>query len=116
MAIDGIGKSPVSGTPGSVEAADNSAAVSKTEFTLESASGADSAGAASRVDSGLLGRVQSGQITREQYLDIRADEAVKHLVGQIPAEKLEIIRLTLREQLDTDPLLMTLARRAVGDR
>jgi hypothetical protein len=41
---------------------------------------------------------------------------VKHLVEHIPTEKLDIIRSTIREQLDTDPLLLALVRRAVGDR
>ena len=115
MAIDGIGKFPISGAPGSVGARENTGSVSKAEFTLQSPSGADSAGAAGKVDHGLLGQVQSGQITRQQYLDIRVDEAVQHLVGQVPAEKLDIIRTSLREQLDTDPLLLALVRRAVGD-
>jgi len=116
MAIDGIGKFPISGTPGSVGGADSTGNVSKAEFHLPSPSGVDSVASANKVDRGLLGRVESGEITREQYLDLRVDEAVSHLVERIPAEKLEIIRTTLREQLGTDPLLLALVQRAVGDR
>ena len=62
------------------------------------------------IDGGLIGQLQSGHLTKDQYLDIRADQAVRHLVGKIPDEKIGIIRETLREQLTTDPLLMAMVR------
>jgi hypothetical protein len=116
MAIDGIGKPPISGALGSVGGADSTGAASKTEFALESPPSTESAKRTGVVDGALLSQVQSGQITRDQYLDLRVDEAVKHLAGQLSPEKLDVIRATLREQLSTDPLLIAMARRAVGDR
>jgi hypothetical protein len=116
MAIDGIGKFPISGTPGSVGLADNVGAPSKAEFTLKSPADIESVDCTGRVNEGLLSQVHSGQITREQYLDIRADEAVKHLEGRLPTERIDLIRATLREQLSTDPLLTAMVRRALGDR
>lgn len=115
MAIDGIGKPPVTGTPGSVNPTGGAGAPSKTEFALESPPSTEGANRAGVVQSSLLAQVQSGQITRDQYLDFRVDEAVKHIAGQLPPEKLDVIRATLRDQLSTDPLLIAMARRAVGD-
>jgi len=115
MGIDGIGKFPISGTAGSVGATGNTGVTSKVEFALPT-SQSDATSGVKLEAGGLLAQVQSGQITRDQYLDLRVDEAVKHLVGQLSPEKLDVIRSTLREQLSTDPLLLTMVRRAVGDR
>ncbi len=115
MAIDRIGKPPISGTPGSVGAPDSALGASKAEFALESPASAVGSQRAESVDGGLLAQVQSGQITREQYLDLRVDDAVKHLSDKLSPENVDVIRTTLREQLSTDPLLIAMARRAVGD-
>ncbi len=114
MAIDGIGKPPISGTPNSVGSPDATGASSRTEFSIRSAAGSEGASAAGHVDESLVDRLQSGELTRDQYLDIRADQAVHHLVGQLPTDQIETIRSTLREQLSTDPLLVTLVRRATS--
>ncbi len=116
MAIDGIGKPPITGAPGSVNLTDSAGAPSKTEFALESPPSTEGTMRAGVVESDLLTQVQSGQITRDQYLDFRVDEAVKHLACQLSPEKLDVIRATLRDQLNTDPLLVAMARRALGDR
>jgi len=114
MAIDGIGKPPISGTPNSVGSPDGTGASSRTEFSLRSAAGSAGASPTGHVDNSLVDRLQSGELTRDQYLDIRADQAVHHLVGQLPTDQIETIRSTLREQLSTDPLLVTLVRRATS--
>lgn len=114
MAIDGIGKPPISGTPNSVGSPDVTGVNPRTEFSIKSAAGSDGASATGQVDNSLVDRLHSGELTQEQYLDIRADEAVHHLVGQLPADQVDTIRATLREQLSTDPLLVTLVRRATA--
>lgn len=114
MAIDGVGKPPISGAPNSVDAADIPRGASRAEFVVKSASGPDAASAAETVDGSLVNQLQSGQITRNQYLDIRADQAVHHLVGRVSAEQLDLIRAALREQLSTDPLLINMVRRATS--
>ncbi len=114
MAIDGIGKPPISGTPNSVGSPDVTGVNSRTEFSIKSAARSDEASATHRVDNNLVDRLQSGELTHDQYLDIRADQAVHHLIGQLPTDQIETIRATLREQLSTDPLLVTLVRRATS--
>jgi hypothetical protein len=114
MAIDGIGKPPISGTPNSVGSPDVTGANPRTEFTLKPAVGSEGASATARVDNSLVDRLQSGELTRDQYLELRADQAVQHLVGRLPTDQIDTIRATLREQLSTDPLLVTLVRRATS--
>jgi ribosomal protein L16 Arg81 hydroxylase len=65
------------------------------------------------VGSELLNRLEAGQVTQEQYLDLKAEQAVAHLVGQLPAEQVELIRATLRDQLSNDPLFERLVRQVV---
>jgi len=114
MAIDGIGKSPISGAPSSVGTAGAPEGPGRAEFSVKSAVGTSASSAAGPVDTGLVGQLQSGQLTKDQYLDIRAEQAVHHLIGRIPAEKIEVIRATLREQLSTDPVLIAMVRRTTS--
>jgi hypothetical protein len=64
--------------------------------------------------SGALGQLQRGDITLDQYLDSRVADAVQHLQGKLPAEQLEFVKQSLRDQLSTDPVLTELVRRATG--
>ena len=119
MAIDSIGKSPLSGTAGPVDATGVPDVNSSAEFAVEVASKSEASTATEAVDGGLISQLQAGHLTKDQYLDIRADQAVRHLVGKMPEEKVDFIRATLREQLNTDPLLLAMVRRATtvsGDR
>src|SRR5882672_10170315 len=56
-----------------------------------------------------LDRLQSGEITVPQYLDIRVAEATSHLNG-VSAEHLSFIQSSLREQLAADPVLVDLVQ------
>lgn len=108
MGIDGIGK-PVSppnlGELSSVESA---------EVRLEPmrATRSDAPAAIGPSESGLLSQLEQGQITREQYLDGRIDEAVSPFASRLSPDQLEHIRSTLREQLQLDPMVVDLIRRA----
>ena len=62
-----------------------------------------------------LGRVSRGELGIDEYLNLRVAEATRHLDGQLPQEQLEFVRLTLREQLNTDPVLVELVRRTTGN-
>jgi hypothetical protein len=114
MAIDGIGKPPISGVATPLGGVDVSGVAPRTEFAIKSATQSEAPAAASPVESSLVGQLESGQLSHEQYLDIRADQAVHHLVGRLPAEQVDLIRTTLRERLSTDPLLISMARRATS--
>ncbi len=61
-----------------------------------------------------LAKLESGEITRDEYLDIRVDAAVSHLRGDLSSEQLELVRETLRDQLESDPMLQRLLQRATG--
>lgn len=110
MSIDGIGRPP--GGPGGVGPLGGPAKpnVSGEGFQVER--GAAASGAAPASDP--LSRLQSGEISVDQYLDARVEDAITHLVSKLPAEQLEQIRSSLREQLESDPTLVELVRRATS--
>jgi hypothetical protein len=56
--------------------------------------------------SDALQKLRRGELTLEEYLDFRADEAVKDLALALPKRRVEMIRATVREQLATDPVLL----------
>jgi hypothetical protein len=61
-----------------------------------------------------LDRLSRGEVTREQYLDYRIDEAISPFANRVSPENLEFMRATLREQLELDPTLIELTRRATS--
>jgi hypothetical protein len=81
---------------------------------VNSAIRSDRASASEPANINLVGQLQSGQLSEGQYLDIRVEQAVNHLIGRITAEQVDIVRATLRERLSTDPLLISMARRATS--
>lgn len=110
MSIDGIGKpngaaiGGVSGTPG------GEAPRATEAFTVERSTAAT---ASSRVSAALTS-LQRGELSLDQYLDGRVDEATQHLAGTINPEQLEFVKASLREQMSTDPVLIELVQRATG--
>ncbi len=74
--------------------------------------GAPQVGGASA--SAPLQQLQAGDISLDQYLDTRVDSAVEHLEGKLPADQLDFVRQTLRQELETDPVLVELVRRSTG--
>ena len=117
MSVDGIGRGgrlpPGGGIdtgPGPTEGARPGS-----PFQVERQEGADPAAAVDRaagVDA--LGRLQRGVIGVDQYLDERVADAVRHLEGLLPADEVDFVRQTLRDQLGSDPVLVELVRRATG--
>jgi hypothetical protein len=114
MAVDGVGKPPISGLPGPISSVGNSEPPARSEFTIDVTSRASPSSAVEAVDSPLLHRLQAGQVSQEQYLDIKAEQAVAHLVGHLPMEQVELIRATLRDQLSSDPLFERLVRQVTA--
>jgi hypothetical protein len=114
MAVDGVGKPPICGLPGSVSSVGNSEPPARSEFAINAPSGASPSSAVEAVDSGLLHHLEAGQVNQEQYLDIKAEQAVAHLVGHLPVEQVDLIRATLRDQLSNDPLFQRLVRQVTA--
>lgn len=108
MGIDGIGKPGPGAAPG-VGGPGSTGSVSGEAFQVERAAGAQGAeGSAS------LRGLERGELSLDQYLDARVDEAVRHLAEKLPAEQLDFVRQSLREQLASDPVLVELVRRTTG--
>jgi hypothetical protein len=106
MAIDGIGQGggapKVGGSPSSVSGPQTE----KFELAADGVEG--SAGTE------LLAQVQRGEVSLDAYLDVRVDDAVSHLEGTLAPEQLEFVKQELREQLESDPVLIELVRRTTG--
>ena len=110
MGIDGIGK-PGPGLPplalGGVGPATGPA--SAEPFRVEAGAPAEPAGRSEPLD--RLGR---GELSLGEYLEARVVEATAHLEGRLTTEQLEFVKSSLRQQLETDPVLVELVRRATG--
>jgi hypothetical protein len=108
MGIDGIGKG---GDVPKVDPSAGSSSVAGVEgerFELSTEGVQRSQGA------GLLEQVQRGEVGLDAYLDVRVNDAVGHLEGRLSAEQLEFVKEELRAQLQSDPVLIELVRRATG--
>jgi hypothetical protein len=109
MSIDGVGKPP--GGPGGIGGPGGAGGIGKSGETFQ----VDSPDATSSAQgSGALGQLQRGEISVEQYLDTRVEQALEHLQSKLSSEQLDFVRNNLREQLASDPVLVELVRRATG--
>jgi hypothetical protein len=112
MGIDGVGgpggRSPVGGPKPSESASPQGKAFSD---ALES-SGPEATPSVSKSEG--LEQLERGEISFDQYLDLRAEQAVGHLAQRLDSEQLDFVKHTLREQLRTDPVLIELVKRATG--
>jgi hypothetical protein len=102
MGIDGIGKPPPIAPAGAPAAPAGAGG----EFGVTRAEGA--------APSGELARLERGELGLDQYLDAKVDAATAHLTARLAPEQLDFVRSTLRTELESDPLLLELARRATG--
>jgi hypothetical protein len=110
MGIDSIGKSGSGLPPGTVGEVGSPSPAAKTEgFRAEESRPVEAAGG-----SEALEKLERGELSREEYLDVRVAEATAHLEGRLSAEQLDFVRESLRIQLGTDPVLVELVRRAIG--
>lgn len=73
-----------------------------------------SAAAPSERISAALSSLQRGELSLDQYLDGRVNDATHHLAGKISPEQLDFVKQSLREQLATDPVLVELVQRTTG--
>ena len=113
MGIDGIGKPPgtsiggVGGVPG------GEAPRATEPFAVERSAAAAPTAPSDRV-SAALSSLQRGELSLDQYLDGRVNEATQHLAGKISPDQLDFVKQSLREQLATDPVLIELVQRTTG--
>jgi hypothetical protein len=110
MPIDGIGKPPGVPPPGGAPASSGPSAPSGESFRI----GASGASAATSAPGGDLARLERGELTLDAYLDARVSDATRHLEGRLARAELEFVKQTLRTELESDPVLVELVRRATG--
>jgi hypothetical protein len=113
MGIDGIGK------PTTTPHLDPSVGLEGTQLPTADVNSVTGTGPstvsgseASSNTTSVFSRYTNGEITRDQYLDLRVDEAISPYVNRMSPEQLDFMRTTLREQLELDPTLVELTRRA----
>jgi hypothetical protein len=107
MPIDGIGKPPSVPPLGGTAAPSGAGAPSGEAFRV-------GAPAASSASGGDLGRLERGELGLDAYLDARVGEATKHLEGRLGGAELDYVKKTLRAELESDPVLVELVRKATG--
>ncbi|HMA91955.1 MAG TPA: hypothetical protein VKP30_04670 [Polyangiaceae bacterium] len=61
-----------------------------------------------------LRKLKRGEMSLDEYLDERVEIALAHIRGRVPADKLESIRVVLREKLQYDPVLVDMVHRTTG--
>lgn len=62
----------------------------------------------------LASSAANGEPPSRAYLEARVSDAVRPFEGQLSEERLELVRRTLREALETEPVLRELLRRITG--
>jgi len=107
MSIDGIGRPPRPPGVGPSEGPLPAGGVDK--FQLER-----SAETSAVSPSGPLARLEKGEISVDQYLDARVEDALAPLVERLAPEQLDFVRSSLRAELATDPVLVELVGRVTG--
>jgi hypothetical protein len=107
MPIDGIGKPPSIPPPGGTPATSGPGPAGGTEGFRVGATSAPSVASD-------LARLERGEIGLDAYLDARVGEATRHLEGRLGPAELDFVRTTLRAELESDPVLVELVRRATG--
>ena len=110
MSIDRIGKGAGVGGPQGPQGPGQGGPVGgKRAFEVDSTKAAGQAAAV-----GPAERVRSGELSLEGYLDVRVEEATRHLEGKLGAGDLGEIRSALKEQLRSDPALRDMVKAATG--
>jgi hypothetical protein len=105
MSIDGIGRPPIpKGEIGSIGKAD---APGGEAFRLDAPKGPAVEG-----QSELLARLERGELSVDGYVQARVDDAVRPFEGRLSAEQVQAIREALAQQLEADPVVVELVKRA----
>ncbi len=103
MGIDGIGK-PSGIEPGL--GVDVASSIGSTRAERASV-GAPTEGSPAQ-GSEALGRLERGELSIDQYLDIQVERATSHMVQHVSPEELGFVKAALRQQLQSDPVLLQL--------
>lgn len=106
MSIDRIGKGPGIVPPTTSETGGITPSGAREAFQVDRASPA--------TEAGPVDRVRAGDISIDEYLDSKVNEATAHLSGKLSPDQLAFVQDSLREQIAADPVLVELVRGAAG--
>ena len=109
MSIDGVGRPPVPKADIGAVGSSGAGAASGERFQLEPA-----ATPGARAPSELLSQLERGEISVDAYVQARVDQAVQAFEGRMAPEQLKLVRDALAEQMQTDPVVIELVRRATA--
>ena len=62
----------------------------------------------------LARKLRAGEIDLEGYYDATVELGVAHLRNRVTPEQLEIVRERMREEVETNPILVKMVRDAIG--
>lgn len=107
MSIDGIGRPPI--PKGEIGSIGKSGAPSGEAFRLDAPKGPEVEG-----PSDLLARLERGELSVDGYVQSRVDDAVRPFEGRLSAEQVQAIREALAQQIEADPVVVELIKRATA--
>lgn len=110
MSIDGIGRPPR--PPGGIGPAEGPQPAGGAEKAFQVERSAEAQAVSS--SSAALTRLEKGEISLDQYLDARVDDALAPLVARLAPEQIEFVKSSLRAELATDPVLQELVKRVTA--
>lgn len=113
MSIDRIGKGP-GATPTSPTNGVASASSKQTFSVGEAPVTTATSGASGVAGSSPAEQVRRGEMSMESYLDLRVNEATRHLEGKLGAGDLARVQEMLRSQIANDPLIQEMVKAATG--
>lgn len=106
MSIDGIGRPPV--PPGASGPSGPAAPTGGPTTSFQVSASSEAAPNAL----GPLERLERGELSVDEYLEARIDEALVPFQSKLSPEQLDFMRNALRAELETDPVLVEYVRRA----
>jgi hypothetical protein len=65
-------------------------------------------------DEELVRKLRDGEIDKAQYYDASVERSIARLRGVVPAEQLAIVRETLREEAESNPVLNKMLQDALA--
>ena len=62
----------------------------------------------------LARKLRAGEISLEAYYDATVELGLAHLRDRVSPEQLEVVRERMREEVETNPILVKMVRDAIG--
>jgi hypothetical protein len=62
----------------------------------------------------LVRKLRDGEIDKDQYYEASVERSIARLRGVVPLDQLEVVRETLREELESNPVLIKMLQDALA--